>query len=115
MMTHIAALVSAIVLTEWLIVAGWMSGSSSFYYWAGAVVLVWWLATRRNNPAWPAVGSQLRPLITFVYFTITVVFALIANHWLAYLVAGTILALGVMDAMAMFNRNREEEEEERDR
>ena len=97
MIIHILAILATITLTEWLIIAAWMSRDWQYYFWSGLVVLAWWYVTKNNNPPWPHPRFYiLRVLIFIFFFGLTSWFALMTREWPAYLIALSIpILLGV--------------------
>jgi hypothetical protein len=100
MSTHLLALIVAVTLTEWLLLAGWMREDSQYYLWAAVVIVAWWIGNRRSNPAWPSSRDQhIRILIFGGYFGVTALFALMIKSLPVFLVAVLIPALFLFELM----------------
>ncbi|OQY27090.1 MAG: hypothetical protein B6I38_10500 [Anaerolineaceae bacterium 4572_5.1] len=88
--------ISAIILTEWLFIAGWFSENSLYNWGALAVVIIWGISWQRDKPRWPGNRFiQVSIYIGFGIFTVLVFF--LTKALLAFLAASLIFVFMFTD------------------
>jgi len=88
--------ISAIILTEWLLIAGWFSGENLYNLGALIVVVVWGISWRRDEPRWP----RNRLIQVFIYASfglLTWLVYFLTKTSLASLIASLIFIFGIID------------------
>ncbi len=100
--------ISAIILTEWLLIAGWFS-EKGFYYELGAliVVTIWWAGWRQDKPRWPS--GKMGLAITYLGFGfLTGCTFIITKTLLAFLI---LCLIGVFMLVDLANQNSQKNKE----
>ena len=88
--------IAAVILTEWLLIAGWFSERIIYDLGALLVVLVWWMGWRRDRPRWPS-SRLLRIFIYLGFGGITSLVFIIAKTPISFIAGAVITILAYLD------------------
>lgn len=58
--------ISAMILTEWLLIAAWFSENIFYNLGAIFVVILWGISWRNDKPRWP--GNKLLRAVIYIFF-----------------------------------------------
>ncbi len=92
--------ISAIILTEWLLIAGWFSDKNLYNSGAIVVVIIWWIGWRKDKPRWPS-GRMGLAIIYFVFGFLTGCVFIITKTLLAFLI---LCLIGVFMLIDLINK-----------
>ncbi|MBS1249333.1 MAG: hypothetical protein MAG431_00910 [Chloroflexi bacterium] len=97
--------ISAIILTEWLLLAGWFSENNNYNIGAFAIVVMWGLGWLNDKPRWPR-SMTFRILIYLGFSLLTILIFFLTKAKLAFLTASLIIIFLIAD----FARDRSQEQ-----